>query len=168
MNRFRLAFSVLAILLVVIRWKQYFKIFHPLLLTIKKSQIKSKITQRSIIDYFIVLFSISVPAAFLIVVYLNVFIFNVECFLKDVEFESFCWNIVLMLSPLLSIMDSIPKQLVENNIKDMEIFTEERNKNLAILIEESIKQSKFPVIIPPEDCQAASKKGIEAVKNRRQ
>ena len=35
-------------------------------------------------------------------------------------------------------------------------------------IEESIKQSKFPVIVPPEDCQAASKKGIEAVKNRRQ
>lgn len=163
-NKFRLLFSVLIILITVIRWKQYFKIFHPLLLAIKKSQIKSKITQRSIVEYFIVLLSISVSAAFLIVIYLNIFVFNIECFLKDIEFESFCWNMVLMLSPLLAIMDSIPKQLVENNIKDMEIFTEERNKKLAILIEEK----QFPIIIPPEDCQMASKKGIEAVKNRKQ
>lgn len=168
MNGFRLAFSILIITLTVIRWKQYFKIFYPLLLAIKKSQIKSKITQRSIIDYFIVLFSISVPAAFLIVIYLNVFIFNIECFLKDVEFESFCWNIVLMLSPLLAIMDSIPKQLVENNIKDIEMFMEEQTKGISIEIAENISQNQFPAIIPPEKCQKISQDAKEVVKNRKQ
>lgn len=167
MNGFRLAFSILVILLVIIRWKQYFKIFHPLLLAIKKSQIKSKITQRSIIDYFIVLFSISVPAAFLIVIYLNIFIFNIKCFLKDVEFESFCWNIVLILSPLLAIMDSIPKQLVENNIKDMEIFTEEQNKGISAEIAENINQNQFPATVSPEKCQKISQNVKEVVKNRK-
>ena len=167
MNRFRLAFSILVILLVIIRWKQYFKIFHPLLLAIKKSQIKSKITRRSIIDYFIVLFSISIPAAFLIVIYLNVFIFNIECFLKNVEFESFCWNIVLMFSPLLAIMDSIPKQLVENNIKDIKIFMEEQTKGISIEIAENISQNQFPVTIPPEKCQKISQDAKEVVKNRK-
>ena len=72
-----------------------------------------------------------------------------------------------MFSPLLAIMDSIPKQLVENNIKDIKIFMEEQTKGISIEIAENISQNQFPVTIPPEKCQKISQDAKEVVKNRK-
>lgn len=82
MNGFRLVFSVLIIFLVVTRWMQYSKTFRPLLMAIKKSQIKSRITQKYIIKYIAALVVLTVCSLFLSTVYVNATVIKCECFFE--------------------------------------------------------------------------------------
>lgn len=88
--------------------------------------------------------------------------------MNSVEFESLCWNIVLIISPLLEIKSPIVEELVNNTIKDISTFKEELNAGVSNEIEENIKQLKFPAVVSPEKYQQISHNAKEIVKNRKE